>query len=87
VHFSSELAPEILDVVVRLRLHDVTVEGETRQRTEASVAADLIAAAKEMQAGLIVVGGYGHSRLRERIMGGVTSGLLAHSLRPVLFSH
>ena len=36
---------------------------------------------------LIVVGGYGHSRLREIVLGGMTDHLLKHSPIPVLFSH
>jgi nucleotide-binding universal stress UspA family protein len=36
---------------------------------------------------LIVVGGYGHSRLREIIMGGMTDKLIKASSIPVLFSH
>lgn len=38
-------------------------------------------------ADLIVVGGYGHSRIREIILGGVTRNLSKHSNAPVLFSH
>ena len=38
-------------------------------------------------ADLIVVGGYGHSRLREIILGGVTRHLTKNSSVPVLFSH
>ena len=35
----------------------------------------------------IVMGGYGHSRLREFILGGVTRGMLASMTAPVLMSH
>lgn len=38
-------------------------------------------------ASLIVVGGYGHTRLREIILGGVTRHLINHSDIPVLLSH
>lgn len=38
-------------------------------------------------ADLLVVGGYGHSRTRELIMGGVTRDLLRHMTLPVLMSH
>jgi nucleotide-binding universal stress UspA family protein len=34
-----------------------------------------------------VAGGYGHSRLRERILGSATRALLYGADRPVLFSH
>jgi nucleotide-binding universal stress UspA family protein len=36
---------------------------------------------------LIVAGAYGHSRLRQWALGGVTEGLLDRSPLPVLFSH
>jgi len=36
---------------------------------------------------LIVVGGYGHTRLREIVLGGVTRNLSKNSKVPVLFSH
>ena len=36
---------------------------------------------------LIVMGGYGHSRLGERILGGVTRGMLKSMTVPTLMSH
>jgi nucleotide-binding universal stress UspA family protein len=36
---------------------------------------------------LIVMGGYGHSRLNERILGGVTRGMLQFMTVPTLMSH
>jgi nucleotide-binding universal stress UspA family protein len=36
---------------------------------------------------LIVMGGYGHSRLQERILGGVTRGMLESMTTPLLISH
>ena len=36
---------------------------------------------------LIVMGGYGHTRLREFVLGGVTRGVLASMTAPVLMSH
>jgi nucleotide-binding universal stress UspA family protein len=35
----------------------------------------------------MVMGGYGHSRLREFILGGATSGILKSMTVPVLMSH
>ena len=43
--------------------------------------------ASDIGADLLVVGGYGHSRTREMIMGGVTRDLLRHMTVPVLMSH
>ena len=47
----------------------------------------LLSRAADGQADLIVVGGYGHSRLRETMLGGVTRTLLRSSPVPVLMSH
>lgn len=43
--------------------------------------------ASRARAQLIVAGGYGHSRMREWVMGGTTRGLFLDSPIPVLFSH
>jgi nucleotide-binding universal stress UspA family protein len=40
-----------------------------------------------MGADLLVMGAYGHSRLREFILGGVTRSLLQEMTIPVLLSH
>ena len=47
----------------------------------------LLSRAAEIGADLIVCGGYGHSRLREWTLGGVTRHLLERMTVPVLFSH
>ncbi len=47
----------------------------------------LLSKATEMDADLIIMGAYGHSRLRERILGGVTHNILHHTAVPVLMSH
>lgn len=43
--------------------------------------------AEEIGAGLFVAGAYSHTRLRERVIGGVTEDLLLHPRRPTLISH
>ncbi|MFT5137570.1 MAG: nucleotide-binding universal stress UspA family protein [Arenicella sp.] len=43
--------------------------------------------AKLENSDLIVVGGYGHSRLRETVLGGMTDYLINKSTIPVFFSH
>jgi nucleotide-binding universal stress UspA family protein len=77
----------VTDVIERLRRHGVHAQAETRGSTESSVAEDMLKAAQDVGAGLIVVGGYGHSRLREWVLGGMTQGLLTKSSKCVLFSH
>ena len=43
--------------------------------------------ARDEAADLLVMGGYGHSRLREMMLGGTTRSMLEHMTLPVLFSH
>ena len=56
-------------------------------RTGLSPADALLDYASDIGADLLVAGGYGHSRTREMIMGGVTRDLLQHMTVPVLMSH
>jgi nucleotide-binding universal stress UspA family protein len=41
----------------------------------------------DLQAGLLVMGGYGHTRLRELLLGGVTRTMLDSMTVPVLMAH
>jgi nucleotide-binding universal stress UspA family protein len=43
--------------------------------------------AADVSADLLVMGGYGHSRLREFILGGVTRTVLKAMTLPALMSH
>ena len=51
------------------------------------VQAAILSIAAESNMGLLVMGGYGHSRLQERILGGVTRGMFESMTVPVLMSH
>ena len=51
------------------------------------VQAAILSIAAESNMGLLVMGGYGHSRLHERILGGVTRGMFESMTVPVLMSH
>jgi nucleotide-binding universal stress UspA family protein len=48
------------------------------------VGAGLLAAANEFGCDLLVMGAYSHSRLRQRILGGVTRHVLEHADVPVM---
>jgi nucleotide-binding universal stress UspA family protein len=54
---------------------------------DSDVANTLLSHAADASADLIVMGGYGHSRLRELVLGGATRGILAAMTVPVLMSH
>lgn len=52
-----------------------------------TVAQKLVGAARAREAGLIVMGAYGQSRMLELLLGGVTRGLLADAPVPLLMAH
>ncbi|MCA0176750.1 MAG: universal stress protein [Proteobacteria bacterium] len=54
---------------------------------DVSVAEALLSHAADMNADLIVMGGYGHSRAWQAVLGGVTRSMLETMTVPVLFSH
>jgi len=51
------------------------------------VAATLLAHVRETAANLLIMGGYGHTRLRERLLGGATRKILMEMSIPVLMKH
>lgn len=77
----------LADVIARLGRHGVRAEAFAVKKGRASVAEALESEAERMGADLIVTGAYGHSRLREWILGGVTEDFLAASTKYVLLSH
>ncbi|MEO8367443.1 MAG: universal stress protein [Pseudoxanthomonas sp.] len=75
------------DVVAHLVRHGVPAEVHVRNSSGSRVAAVLLDHARDMRANMLVVGGYGHSRLREWALGGVTRELLFGATLPVFYSH
>ena len=70
-----------------LARHGITVEIKRIAADNVDVQGAILAHAKDSRADLLVMGGYGHSRLREFILGGVTRGILKSMPVPVLMSH
>lgn len=75
------------DVALYLARHGVNVSINTVNRDAGDVAGTLIARAGEVGADLMVMGAYGHSRLREFIIGGATRGILERMTIPTLMTH
>lgn len=67
--------------------HGVKVTVEDVPRGDNSIDRILLAHAAARRADLIVMGGYGHSRVREFVLGGATRGMLENTDRAVLLSH
>ena len=76
-----------VDVATHLARHEVRVNVVNLSRSGQTVATTLLRHAAQIDAQLLVAGGYGHSRLREWVLGGTTRELLQAMHLPILFSH
>jgi nucleotide-binding universal stress UspA family protein len=82
---THEAAAGVHDVAVWLARHGISASEVIPERTGRTIEQlDRIAAT--VGAGLVVAGAYGHSRIREWVLGGVTRHLLGGSDRCVLLS-
>ncbi len=75
------------DMANHLARHGVKVEIITLPGADIDVANVILSHAADRAASMIVMGGYGHSRLREFILGGATRGILSTMTVPVFMSH
>jgi nucleotide-binding universal stress UspA family protein len=65
----------------------IAASGRTVEAGAQPVAAALLQTAEDAGADLLVMGGYGRTRLSELVLGGVTRHVLAHATLPVLIAH
>ncbi|HET9639260.1 MAG TPA: universal stress protein [Allosphingosinicella sp.] len=70
-----------------LALHGVGAELHEWPRNNRSIGQALLDAAASLDARYIVMGAYGHSRLREAVLGGVTREMMRQSPVPLLLGH
>jgi len=75
------------DIGQHLARHDLKVEVRRIVSPDTDVASTILSHAADTSADFIVMGGYGHSRLREFILGGATRGMLSAMTLPTLMSH
>ncbi len=75
------------DVALHLARHGVKAEVEAATVSDIDTAATILSRAADLGSDLLVMGAYGHSRLREFTLGGVTRHVLRHMTLPVLMSH
>jgi nucleotide-binding universal stress UspA family protein len=76
------------DVLAYLGCHGIKASAQIVSPDLRSVGDTLLAAASDHDVGLLVMGAYSHSRLREMLLGGATRHILANaSVRPVLMAH
>jgi len=74
-------------IAAHLSNHSVNVEAQHIVSNEIKPAHMLLNLAAEQGADMMVIGAYGHARIKELVMGGVTMHLLESMPLPVLFSH
>ncbi|CAN7577058.1 universal stress protein [Mesorhizobium amorphae] len=70
-----------------LRTRGLVAEAVSIQAGDSSIGAALQEHALKIGGNLLVMGGYGHSRVRDFVLGGATEGILADLRLPVLLSH
>jgi nucleotide-binding universal stress UspA family protein len=74
------------EIACYLSHHDIKVTVDNVASSGRSIADVLQQRAAQLSADLIVMGAYGHTRLRERIFGGVTQSMIDAVVTPVLLA-
>ncbi len=76
-----------VDLGQHLARHGLKVNVKRITSPDLDITSAILSYAADSSADMIVMGGYGHSRLREFILGGVTRGILETMTVPALMSH
>ncbi|MGA8653657.1 MAG: universal stress protein [Xanthobacteraceae bacterium] len=75
------------DIGAHLARHGLNVDVKRTALGDIDVADVILSHAADAGSDFIVMGGYGHSRLREFVLGGVTRSIFRSMTAPVLMSH
>ncbi len=75
------------DIALHLARHGITAEVNHTHAQDVGVGDAILSWLSDSGSDLLVMGAYGHSRLRELVLGGVTRRLLDSMTVPVLISH
>ena len=78
---------EAEEITVHLNRHGIKTEVHSLQGSQFDKGDALLDQATELNSQMIIMGAYGHSRIRELMLGGTTRHVLEHTQLPVLFSH
>jgi nucleotide-binding universal stress UspA family protein len=82
----AEAARSLEAAATMLRRHGIAVEPRRVDEPDGGAGEILLAQAQAEKADLLVMGAYGHARLREWVFGGATRHVLSEATLPVLFS-
>jgi nucleotide-binding universal stress UspA family protein len=80
------LAPDT-SIAAALARHGLKPAIHTSVATDISVGDEILSRLADLDADLLVMGAYGHSRMRELVFGGATRHIAQHMTVPTLFSH
>lgn len=86
VSYGDGAAHSLARVQALMAAHGVPATVHDGGLDEAGAGERLLSLASDLGAGLLVMGCYGHSRARERLLGGVTRTLLASTTVPLLMA-
>lgn len=75
------------DIALVLSRHGVQAEAESMTVRDISIDEAILSRLADEGADLLVMGCYGHARLRELVMGGTTRHILQHMTVPALMTH
>lgn len=75
------------DLVKHLKSHDVRASWRCLAHDGGALGQQLMTAAQRADAGMLVMGAYGHSRIRQIIFGGATRSAIFRPLLPVFLSN
>lgn len=77
----------VADIALHLARHGVRAEAATITTDDVTTGDALLNHTTDCGADLLVMGGYGHSRARETLFGGVTRQILRQMIVPVVMAH
>ncbi len=80
------LAPDT-SIAAALGRHGIKPSVRSTVAADISVGDEILSRLADMGADLLVMGAYGHSRMRELVFGGATRHIARHMTVPTLFSH
>ena len=84
---NSRPNPPGADLALHLARHRIKVETSQTVAKDIAVGSAILSRAADLGADLIVMGCYGHSRIRELVLGGASREILGQMTMPVLMSH
>ena len=86
VSVSSE-GVEAADIALHIRRHGIDAEVHVFDESPSDAGRILLEQAGKLDSQLLVMGAYGHSRLREWVLGGATKHVISNAGLPVFFAH